>query len=267
MPVDAANRPLALDERWRANLSAQCWLWKDHTGWSEAAKITDARARKSARSSSPNAAGSIPPNGSGRRSGIASNIAPEVFEAAYSWVEIADWIPSVLAGVDRPARDQARRLRRRPQGALLPTIGAACPTRRSSARSIRASPTCATGSTRRRYDANDAGRHALARMGAKLGLTAGIPIAIGEFDVHYGAIGCGVREGTLVKVIGTSTCDCAVVSADKPVADIPGICGIVNGRDPARLLRHRGGTIGGRRHLQMVGRGRLQAATPRCMRS
>ncbi len=48
-------------------------------------------------------------------------------------------------------------------------------------------------------------------------------------DVHYGAIGSGVEEGTLVKVIGTSTCDCAVVAADKPVADIPGICGIVPG--------------------------------------
>jgi L-ribulokinase len=47
--------------------------------------------------------------------------------------------------------------------------------------------------------------------------------------VHYGAIGCGVDEGTLVKVIGTSTCDCAVVSAEKTVADIPGICGIVKG--------------------------------------
>ena len=60
-------------------------------------------------------------------------------------------------------------------------------------------------------------------------LAPGIPIAIGEFDVHYGAIGCGVREGALVKVIGTSTCDCAVVSAEKPIADIPGICGIVKG--------------------------------------
>ena len=54
-------------------------------------------------------------------------------------------------------------------------------------------------------------------------------IAIGEFDVHYGAIGAGVDEGTLVKVIGTSTCDCGVVRADKEVADIPGICGIVKG--------------------------------------
>jgi len=33
----------------------------------------------------------------------------------------------------------------------------------------------------------------------------------------------------LVKVIGTSTCDCAVVPTKRKVADIPGICGIVNG--------------------------------------
>ncbi len=63
----------------------------------------------------------------------------------------------------------------------------------------------------------------------KLGLPAGIPIAVGAFDVHYGAIGSGVAEGTLVKVIGTSTCDVGVVSAHQSVADIPGICGIVKG--------------------------------------
>ena len=56
-----------------------------------------------------------------------------------------------------------------------------------------------------------------------------VPPNLGEFDVHYGAIGCGVAEGTLVKVIGTSTCDCGVVSAAKNVPDIPGICGIVKG--------------------------------------
>jgi L-ribulokinase len=79
------------------------------------------------------------------------------------------------------------------------------------------------------YDATEPAGSLSAEWAARLGLAAGIPVAIGEFDVHYGAIGCGVREGTLVKVIGTSTCDCAVVSAEKPVADIPGICGIVKG--------------------------------------
>jgi L-ribulokinase len=38
-----------------------------------------------------------------------------------------------------------------------------------------------------------------------------------------------VNEGVFVKAIGTSTCDCCVVHADKPIADIPGICGIVKG--------------------------------------
>ncbi len=45
MPVDAACRPLALDPRWKGNLAAHAWLWKDHTGAAEAAEITAAAAR------------------------------------------------------------------------------------------------------------------------------------------------------------------------------------------------------------------------------
>ena len=64
---------------------------------------------------------------------------------------------------------------------------------------------------------------------AELGLRAGVPIAMGGFDAHYGAVGSGVTTGTLVKIIGTSTCDCAVAPAADRIADIPGICGIVDG--------------------------------------
>jgi L-ribulokinase len=79
------------------------------------------------------------------------------------------------------------------------------------------------------HDATEPAGKLCSSWATTLGLPAGIPIAIGEFDVHYGAIACGVAEGTLVKVIGTSTCDCAVVPMSKKVADIPGICGIVPG--------------------------------------
>jgi L-ribulokinase len=56
-----------------------------------------------------------------------------------------------------------------------------------------------------------------------------MPIAMGGFDAHYGAVGSGITTGTLVKIIGTSTCDCAVAPARDRIRDIPGICGIVNG--------------------------------------
>ena len=145
-----------------------------------------------------------------------------------SWVELCDWIPAVLAGVTDPlavmrgvCAPATRRCMRRVGRPARQGIPA---TPRSEARRT-ARPPLRKGA--RRPTSRPASL--CAEWAQKIGLPAGIPIAIGEFDVHYGAIGCGVAEGVLVKVIGTSTCDCAVISADKEVADIPGICGIVKG--------------------------------------
>ena len=80
----------------------------------------------------------------------------------------------------------------------------------------------------RAWDASHAAGALCESWASKLGLRPGIAIAIGEMDVHYGAIGSGVGDGVLVKAIGTSTCDCTVVSSDE-LQDIPGICGVVPG--------------------------------------
>jgi L-ribulokinase len=63
----------------------------------------------------------------------------------------------------------------------------------------------------------------------RTGLRAGIPVAVGAFDAHLGAIGAGVAPGTLVKIIGTSTCDITVWPSTENLADVPGLCGIVDG--------------------------------------
>jgi L-ribulokinase len=227
LPVDEKNIPLALSETWKNNLSAQCWLWKDHTGWREAGKITEI-------------AGKIRPQYVAKIGGVYSsewfwskiwhclNVDPAVFEAAFSWVEIADWIPSVLAGVNDP-RAMKRGVCAAGHKALYSDEWRGLPDKEFL--SV-LDPRFAALRDRLYEKAHDASERAgslCPDWAAKLGLAAGIPIAIGEFDVHYGAIGCGVREGALVKVIGTSTCDVAVVSANKQIADIPGICGIVKG--------------------------------------
>src|SRR5208282_2024669 len=63
----------------------------------------------------------------------------------------------------------------------------------------------------------------------RTGLREGLPVAVGAFDAHLGAVGAGIAPGTLVKIIGTSTCDIAVWPLQETLADIPGLCGIVNG--------------------------------------
>jgi L-ribulokinase len=63
----------------------------------------------------------------------------------------------------------------------------------------------------------------------KVGLPAGIAVAVGAFDAHMGAVGAGIQPGILVKIIGTSTCDMMVAPMDGQLAEIPGLCGIVPG--------------------------------------
>ncbi len=61
----------------------------------------------------------------------------------------------------------------------------------------------------------------------RFGLPETVVVAGGILDGHCGAVGAGVRPGTLVKVCGTSTCDFLV--AEHVDGLIPGICGQVDG--------------------------------------
>ncbi len=227
LPVDAANRALASFDRWRDNLEAQCWLWKDHTSWREAQRITEVAAAH--RPQFIAKCGSVySSEWFWAKIWHCLSVAPEVFEAAHSWVEIADWIPSLLCGVDDPSRIE-RGVCPAGHKALYAEEWGGLPDKEFLAM---LDPKLADLRDRlyeKAYDASEPAGALGAQWAERFGLKEGIPVAIGAFDVHYGSIGCGVAEGTLVKTIGTSTCDCSVVSGEHLSGDIPGICGIVKG--------------------------------------
>jgi L-ribulokinase len=227
IPVNARNEALGMLPEFRDNLNAQCWLWKDHTGTVEAEMITVL-----ARSRWPQYVAKCGNTYSSEwfwsKIWHCLKVDPKVFDAAYSWVELADWIPAQLAGITDPKAIK-RGVCMAGHKALYADDWGGLPEKAFLAT---LDPKLADLRDRlyeKAHDASVASGTLCAAWADRLGLPAGIPIAMGEMDVHYGAIGCGVDEGTLVKVIGTSTCDCGVVSAGKTVADIPGICGIVKG--------------------------------------
>jgi len=227
LPVDARNRPLAMHPRWRDHLAAQAWLWKDHTAAREAAAIT-ATARAHAPHLLSPIGGTYSSEWFWSKIWRCLAVAPEVFDAAASWVELADFVPAVLAGIDDP-----RRIRRSVcaagHKALYSDQWGGLPSKEFLGRLDARLAGLRERLYERAYAADRPAGHLSAACARTFRLREGIPIAMGAFDAHYGAVGAGIRTGTLVKIIGTSTCDCAIAPAHAPMADIPGICGIVNG--------------------------------------
>ena len=208
-------------------MNAECWLWKDHTSVKEAATITEL-AREHRPQYVAKCGNTYSSEWFWSKIWHCLNVDPDVFDAAYSWVELCDWVPAILAGVTDPTALK-RGVCAAGHKAFYAEDWGGLPDKEFLSM---LDPKLADLKDRlyeKAYDASEVAGYLCEKWAKELGLVSGIPIAIGEFDVHYGAIGAGVDEGTLVKVIGTSTCDCGVVKADKEIADVPGICGIVKG--------------------------------------
>lgn len=225
IPVDETGEPLAFKDEFKDNPNAMAWLWKDHTGHAEAQKVTEAAAR-------------LHPEYLAKCGGTYSSewfwsklwhclrVAPEVFGAAYTWVEFADWVPAMLTGTTAP--DVVKRgicaaghkAMCNPSWGGYPNEDLIAALDEGLLRVRRTLPD-------RIYTVADAAGGLTEEWAQRLGLNAGIPVAVGAFDAHLGGVGSGIEPGMLVKIVGTSTCDMMVWPLDQDLADIPGLCGIV----------------------------------------
>ena len=155
--------------------------------------------------------------------------APDVFDAAYSWVELADYVPAVLAGVDARRGSSAASAppATRP---CTPTSGAASRRRTSSGASTRSSPRCATGSSTRRTRPTVPRARSLREWAAKLGLRRGHPDRDGRASTRTTARSAPASaraRSSRSSAPRPATAPSASARSRSP--DVPGICGIVNG--------------------------------------
>ena len=227
LPVDADGRPLAFSKQFADDPAAMAWLWKDHTGVAEAEEITKRAAR-------------MRPQYLAKCGGTYSSewffskilhclrTSPEVFDAAYMWVEMADWIPAMLTGTESPDKLTVC-VCAAGHKAMYNDEWGGYPDAKFLG-GLDAKLTVLRGRLKDKAYAVDTAVGGLTNAWAKkTTLPAGIPVAAGAFDAHLGGVGAGIAPGTAVKIIGTSTCDMLVAPADKPLPDVPGVCGIVNG--------------------------------------
>jgi L-ribulokinase len=227
LPVDKNGTPLGLLDEFKDNPNAHAWLWKDHTGYAEAAEITE--LAKNHRPEYLTKCGGIY-----SAEWFFSKILhclrtdPEVFDSAYSWVEHADWLPAILTGTDAP--DKLLRCRcAAGHKAMFNDIWGGYPDAEFLGKLDPKLAKLRETLSDKAYAVDKPAGKLTEQWAKKLGLSTGIPVAMGAFDAHLGAVGAGIKEGVLVKIIGTSTCDMVVAATNKELPDIPGICGIVDG--------------------------------------
>ncbi len=226
IPVDDAGQPLALQPVFRKHLAAQAWLWKDHTSHAEAEEITNL-ARRRRPEYLRLCGGAFSSEWFWSKILHCRRVAPEVFRAAASWVELCDYIPALLTGCD-----QAGAIKRsmcaaghkalfHPQLGLPATdfLGLLDP----ALAELRGRLYCQA------YTSDQPAGKLTPEWARRLNLPAGIPVAVGSIDAHLGAVGAGIRPGRLVKILGTSSCDMLIAPKTGPVPTIPGLCGVADG--------------------------------------
>ncbi len=225
IPVDRHGTALALHDEFASNPDAMAWLWKDHTAHQEAADIT----RLAEAANFPYLAkcgGTYSSEWYWAKALRCERAAPRIAAATHSWVELCDYVVGEITGVSDP-NSMSRSICAAGHKAMYHASWGGLP----AARFLdQLHPGLSRFRDRYANSALPSDRKAgglSAAWAQRVGLPPGVPVAIGAFDAHMGAVGAGVTPGTLVKIIGTSTCDCMVWPLDQPLPDIPGVCGIV----------------------------------------
>jgi len=219
LPVTTDGTPLSYLDEWRDNPHAYVKLWKHHAGQGQADRI-NALAADRGESWLPRYGGLISSEWEFAKALQLLEEAPEVYAATDRWIEAADWIVWQLSGTYLRNACTAGYKGIYQDGAY------------PSAEFLAALNPDFAGFV------DDKLAHEIGRLGQRAGgltleaaawtgLMEGIAVAVGNVDAHVTAPAAqAVEPGQMVAIMGTSTCH---VMNGATLADVPGMCGVVDG--------------------------------------
>ena len=243
--VDKHGVPLALKPDFADNPAAMFFLWKDHTGIAEAQRINEHARTWGGTDFTVYEGGIYSSEWFWAKVMRALTEDAAVAASAFSFLEHCDWMPALLTGHLGPGKPGLATVKRSrcamghkamwhadfggyPADEFLAGLHPGLP-------AIKASLGIQT------WTSDQAAGLLSAEWATRLGLSAGIPVAVGAYDAHMGAVGGGARPGWMVKVMGTSTCDMIVGPRPSTETAVKGICGQVNGSIVPDMLGYEAG--------------------------
>ncbi|HBX19945.1 MAG TPA: ribulokinase [Porphyromonadaceae bacterium] len=226
--TDRSGTPLALLPEYVEDPDAMFILWKDHTSIREAAEINELAHRWN-------------PDFTALSGGIYSS---EWFWAkalhalrenesirkdAYAIIEHCDWMPALLTGRLRPEEVKRSRCAAGHKGMWAEEWGG-YPSQEFLSRLDPLFDGFAGHLSNETYTGDIPAGELTQEWAERLGLRKETKVAVGIIDAHAGAVGAGIKAHTMVKIVGTSTCDIVVTpKEDMKEKFVPGISGQVDG--------------------------------------
>jgi len=226
--VNREGTPLALLDEFADNPNAMFILWKDHTGVQEAGEINDL-AHKWKVDYTKYEGGIYSSEWVWAKVLHVLREDKAVRAAAWSWIEHCDWMPAILTGRVKPEEVVRSRCAAGHKAMWHKDFGGL-----PSEEFLNALDPGLGAFRQRLFTDTQPADYKVGYLSPewaeKLGLSGKIAIGAGAFDAHIGAVGGGIKPYSLLRVMGTSTCDMLVAPYDKLEGTcVRGICGQVDG--------------------------------------
>jgi len=210
-PVNEEGLPLALLPEFQENENAMFHLWKDHSSIQEAVAINQI-FKNYEKTNYLKYQGTYSSEWYWAKILHTAHIDDSVKKAAYSWVELCDWIPAILCGNINP-KTMYRCTCAAGHKALWHSEWNGLPVGRSLEKIDPYLKKISESYGNMPLPADYAVGVITAEWAIKLGIPKNTIIGGSSLDAHAGAVGAGIKKHTMVTNIGTSTVNMLIEDA------------------------------------------------------